>query len=267
MLSQVWNDSIDPTGYWISEKYDGIRAFWSGEILVSRYGRTLPAPAWFLEKLPKGFPIDGELWAGYEKFGSLIKILKSSNDDYWGDCTLMAFDSPSETKNFEERIEILHKNATENDCLKFVPFVMCKGHDHLKQVLKEVQDRNGEGLMLRKAEANYDVGRSYNMLKVKTQQDAEVMMVRKAKKCVGFDCILPNNVEITIRCTYTDFKHPPPAGTVLKVKHFGEWKNSGKLKNAYFWRIRNDGTTWDDIVRDYVDRGKVLEELESAEKE
>jgi hypothetical protein len=30
LLARVWNENIDPTGYWISEKYDGCRAFWDG---------------------------------------------------------------------------------------------------------------------------------------------------------------------------------------------------------------------------------------------
>uniref|UniRef100_A0A7S4M7I3 ATP-dependent DNA ligase family profile domain-containing protein n=1 Tax=Vannella robusta TaxID=1487602 RepID=A0A7S4M7I3_9EUKA len=144
---------------------------------------------------------------------------------------------------------------------------MCEGREHLQKVLKEVVDRHGEGLMLRKAEASYDVGRSYSMLKVKLQQDAEVKMLRKAKKCVGFDAMLPNNAEITIRCTYTDFKYPPPAGAVLKVKHFGEWEKTGKLKNPFFWRVRNDGATWDDIVTRYnLDRGIEINTEETTEE-
>jgi len=263
MLSQVWNESIDPTGYWISEKYDGIRAFWSGSVLASRYGRILPAPEWFKEKLPKDFPIDGELWAGEGNFGHLIKILRSSSDEHWQKCKLMAFDSPDENLAFEERIEKLHNSVTENDHLQFVPFQKCRGREHLKEVLQEVVDRNGEGLMLRQSGAGYEIGRSYSMLKVKIQQDAEVRMIRKASKCKGFDAELPNGVVITIRCTYSDYKYPPPAGAVLKVKHFGEWENSGKLKNAYFLRVRNDGVTWDDIVTQYkLDRGLDIDDVD-----
>jgi len=30
LLANVWNPSIDPTGWWISEKYDGLRGYWDG---------------------------------------------------------------------------------------------------------------------------------------------------------------------------------------------------------------------------------------------
>ena len=28
MLAQTYDDSIDPTGWWMSEKLDGVRAYW-----------------------------------------------------------------------------------------------------------------------------------------------------------------------------------------------------------------------------------------------
>jgi len=34
----------DPTGWWMSEKLDGIRAYWNGKQFVSRNGRHLQAP-------------------------------------------------------------------------------------------------------------------------------------------------------------------------------------------------------------------------------
>lgn len=256
MLSQVWNDDIDPTGYWISEKYDGIRAFWSGKELFSRYGRPLSAPGWFLNQLPAGVPLDGELWAGYEQFGHLIRVLKTNASDDWRSCKMMVFDYPDDSLPFEARKDKLKETVTPNEYLELVPYVKCQSVVHLKEELQKVVDRGGEGLMIRKPEAGYLAGRSYNMLKVKLQQDAEVKMVRPASKCMGYDTMLPNDVMITIRCTYTDFKHPPPAGTILQVKHFGEWKNSGKLKNPYFWRIRNDGVSWEELVERYnIDRG------------
>ena len=31
MLAESWKEDIDPTGYWIAEKLDGVRAYWSGK--------------------------------------------------------------------------------------------------------------------------------------------------------------------------------------------------------------------------------------------
>ena len=45
LLAKTWNESIDPTGWWISEKYDGMRGFWDGKALWTRGGKAIAAPA------------------------------------------------------------------------------------------------------------------------------------------------------------------------------------------------------------------------------
>jgi len=40
MLAQTWKDTIDPTGYWMSEKLDGVRAYWNGKNFYSRQDET-----------------------------------------------------------------------------------------------------------------------------------------------------------------------------------------------------------------------------------
>lgn len=41
---------MDPTGWWISEKLDGVRAFWDGQRLYSRQKIEWNAPAWWKER-------------------------------------------------------------------------------------------------------------------------------------------------------------------------------------------------------------------------
>jgi ATP-dependent DNA ligase len=36
LLAETWTDEIDPTGWWISEKLDGVRAYWNGKQFYSR---------------------------------------------------------------------------------------------------------------------------------------------------------------------------------------------------------------------------------------
>jgi len=45
----------------MSEKLDGIRAYWNGTHLISRDGKIIYAPKWFTKNYPP-FEIDGELW-------------------------------------------------------------------------------------------------------------------------------------------------------------------------------------------------------------
>jgi len=41
MLAQTWKDTIDPTGYWMSEKLDGVRAYWNGKNFYSRQAKQV----------------------------------------------------------------------------------------------------------------------------------------------------------------------------------------------------------------------------------
>ena len=50
----------DPTGWWISEKLDGVRAYWDGKNFYSRNNLRFDAPEWFKEKLPADSHLDGE---------------------------------------------------------------------------------------------------------------------------------------------------------------------------------------------------------------
>ena len=69
MLAETYQQGINVSQYWISEKLDGVRARWDGSQLVSRGGKVFAAPAWFTKGFP-AVPLDGELWIGrgqYEK--------------------------------------------------------------------------------------------------------------------------------------------------------------------------------------------------------
>jgi ATP-dependent DNA ligase len=64
---------IDLSRYWVSEKYDGVRACWDGSQLLSRAGNVIHAPAWFTARWPTT-PLDGELWAGRGRFETGLKV-------------------------------------------------------------------------------------------------------------------------------------------------------------------------------------------------
>jgi DNA ligase 1 len=67
LLAESWDGDLDPKGFWMSEKLDGVRAFWDGKQFLSRLGNRYHAPAWFTEGLPLE-PLDGELWIDRKKF-------------------------------------------------------------------------------------------------------------------------------------------------------------------------------------------------------
>ena len=59
--------SLDLTQYSVSEKLDGVRAYWNGQHLLSRGGYPISAPTWFTRNWPDT-PMDGELWIGRGRF-------------------------------------------------------------------------------------------------------------------------------------------------------------------------------------------------------
>lgn len=61
-LANRYHPGVDLGTYWVSEKLDGVRAYWDGRHLISRGGHTLHAPTWFTQGWPEE-PADGELWA------------------------------------------------------------------------------------------------------------------------------------------------------------------------------------------------------------
>ena len=59
-LAQTYEKGMVLQGYWVSEKLDGVRAYWNGEQLISKGGHVIKAPAWFVRGYPDT-PMDGEL--------------------------------------------------------------------------------------------------------------------------------------------------------------------------------------------------------------
>ncbi len=61
ILAKTWKKGNNIRGWWISEKFDGVRAFWKGRRLITRQVHPIHAPSWVTELLP-GQALDGELW-------------------------------------------------------------------------------------------------------------------------------------------------------------------------------------------------------------
>ncbi len=52
LLAETWDGEQQVRDWWISEKLDGVRAYWTGERFLSRQGNVFHAPAWFRVDLP-----------------------------------------------------------------------------------------------------------------------------------------------------------------------------------------------------------------------
>lgn len=178
----------DPTGWWISEKLDGVRAYWNGKNFYSRNGIIFDAPEWFKAGLPKDVHLDGELWCGREQFErcvGIIKYHKGSTAKEWENLLFLCFDAPivrgNEELAYEARHEVILEVTKGSKYAAVVGIRRCTGQPHLDELLKAVLLEGAEGLMLRRPGSRYERVRSKSLLKVKAFLDAEAKVVGYAQ--------------------------------------------------------------------------------------
>ena len=176
LLANVHGRHIDPACYLVSEKYDGVRGLWDGQALRFRSGRTVPAPAWFTERLPRQ-PLDGELWLGRHRFDELSGTVRAQTpgDAAWRQLRYMVFELPGAGGTFAERAERIATLAQASGWPQLVAAPQTLGTDResLQRRLAQTVAQGGEGLMLHLASAPCSSGRSDVLVKLKPQLDAE----------------------------------------------------------------------------------------------
>jgi DNA ligase-1 len=237
LLAHKWETDHDPTGWWMSEKLDGIRAYWDGEAFVSRLGNKFFAPDWFIEDLPAD-TLDGELWVGRKLFQKTTSIVRSgAAGQEWKTVQYVVFDAPNAKGGFEDRIAHAEKVLARAGCAhaRFLEHVKCEGFDHLREELKRVEGLGGEGLMLRKPGSKYEVGRSSSLLKVKTFHDAEARVIGHAPgtgkhkgRLGALICELADGVTFNVGTGFSDAEReaPPQIGGLITFR-YQELSNDG----------------------------------------
>ncbi len=165
-------ENQDVRGWWVSEKYDGVRGIWDGRNLLSRQNNVYTVPKFIESQLSqiKNHILDGEIWFGRDTFdvASGAARKNENNDEIWKDMYFMVFDLIINDVVFEKRQEILH-NLFKNLITPNIRLV--KHHKLEKSVedeLKNIEDKKGEGIMLRRPYSLYSNKRSKDLLKVKS---------------------------------------------------------------------------------------------------
>ena len=250
LLANVWNQSTDPTGWWMSEKYDGLRGYWDGRKLWTRQGNLIHAPDYFLAELPQDVALDGELWIGYGKFEETVSTVRSDTpDDRWKNVHFMVFDAPKNKGSFEQRMQFLHATLRkENRFVRVVVQQRCQGVAQLLAERDRVVRLGGEGLMLRQPESQYESGRSPTLLKVKPYDDAEATVIahepgtgKFAGKLGALHVRADDGREFSIGSGFSDADRetPPPVGTIITYRFRG-LTAKGLPRFASYLRVRRD---------------------------
>ena len=243
LLLKTYKDQ-NITGWVMSEKLDGIRAYWDGKNLISRGGNIINAPKWFIKDYPP-FEIDGELWTkrgDFENISSIVRDKIPSND--WYQVKHYIFEVPNAKGDLYQRLnKVKH---LDHKYIKLIKQIKIKDKTHLKEYLTKIELQKGEGVVVRDPTVPYINKRTLKALKVKTFHDMECKVIGYTKGKGKFTdmmgavkCKLENNNIFKIGSGFSlkERKNPPEIGTTITFK-YKEFTKYGKPRFPVYVRTR-----------------------------
>ena len=228
LLAETWSEKVDPTGYFLSEKLDGVRCLWTGKKMYSRNGNEFFCPVFFTENWPNA-TLDGELWIARNTFQRCVSVIKKKNpeESEWRKVSYLVFDAPSLNLPFEARYKLMDSELKNinNPFIKVVKNRLCLSRKDMDAELEKVLGLNGEGLMLRNPKSFYERKRSQNLLKVKKMLDDEALVIGFVRRPQGgikaMMVRLKTGKEFKIGGGLTDKErmNPPKIGSTVTFKY------------------------------------------------
>lgn len=250
LLAETWDEEINPAGWWLSEKLDGVRAYWDGTGFYSRNGNRFAAPEWFTRGLPNT-PLDGELWIGRKQFQRTVSIVRRGDaSELWNEVRYLIFDAPTLAQPFEQRIQAVSERIQANQPknAQVLAQTICVSREHLNDVLTRIEALGGEGLMLRRPGSLYVPRRSDTLLKVKSFLDCEATVIahepgkgRHKGRLGALTVELTDGTRCQVGTGFTDSQRnqPPSIGAVIRLK-YQELTDGGVPRFPAFAGLRTD---------------------------
>lgn len=248
LLAHSWDNEQDVTGWWMSEKLDGVRAYWNGKQFISRLGNVYHAPEYFTAGLP-AYPLDGELWIGRGQFQETVSVVRrKKGGDLWKKVKYLMFDAPALVRSFEVRHDYLVVVEESAPYAQRVEQIRCEGLDHLRKELARVEALDGEGLMLREPKSLYETNRSTTLLKVKSFFDSEATVIGYTKghgrhkgRCGALKMRWADGTEFKVGTGLSDSQreNPPKVGDIVSFR-YQELTKAGVPRFPSFIGVRHD---------------------------
>jgi len=249
MLAKYWQSGVDPAAFLVSEKLDGVRAFWDGHTLRFRSGRRIAAPDWFTSALP-ATALDGELWLGRGSFDRLSGMARRNTpvDAEWRELRYMIFDLPGASDTFALRVQRLNQvvvNARQ-PWLQVVVQQRVPDAAALQALLQQTVQNGGEGLVLHRTNALWSPGRSDVLLKLKPMPDEEARVVahlpgrgRNQGRMGALLLEMSNGQRFALGTGFADAQRvdPPPVGSLVTYR-YRDRTPKGLPRFASFLRMR-----------------------------
>ena len=194
--------------------------------------------------------MDGELWLGRGHFEALSAIVRGRQSDaaIWQALRYMVFELPGAPGDFAARARRIRSIAQQLAWPQLVAVEQgaLASPLALQRRLDEVVAAGGEGLMLHRADAAYEAGRSQALLKLKPLHDAEGRVLahlagrgRHAGRVGALRLRTPQGVEFALGTGFSDAQResPPDVGSVVSFTHRG-FTADGVPRFASFLRVR-----------------------------
>lgn len=254
--------SKQPLAGWVmSEKLDGVRAYWDGHQLMSRNGRVFAAPDFFTKGFPS-FELDGELWLSRGAFAQTASIVnRQQPHSGWRALTFQVFEVPNQFGDLVARLAILqgYLENNPNEYLKIINQQPIVSSEQVEAELQRVVALGGEGLVVRDPTERYRTGRSSSALKLKVKEDAECRVTDytegrgKYRGQVGaLMCVIADQqfthlkgarartIKVGSGLSDAERRVPPEVGSLVTFQYMGLTKN-GLPRFPVFLRVRKEG--------------------------
>ena len=228
LLAETWDEGVDPKGYYMSEKLDGVRCLWTGNRIYSRNGNQFYCPEWFTKGWPNA-SLDGELWIARNTFQQCIRVIKKKQpeENEWKKITYLVFDAPSLNLPFIDRYKIMEQEIKKinNPHIKLVENRLCLSKKDMETELEKILGLSGEGVMLRDPQSYYERKRSHALLKVKKMLDDEALVIGYIRRPQGdikaMQVQLANGKQFKLGGGLTDQerRNPPKIGIKVTFKY------------------------------------------------
>ncbi len=232
----------------MSEKLDGVRAYWDGKTLYFRSGNVIKVPSWFTKDFPK-YALDGELWIGRGQFERLSGMVRRQipNDDEWRQIQYCLFELPFADGDFSRRIETLKRTVEQTNIpwLTLIPQEPVRSPEQIKLKLNDLVAQKAEGLVLHRSDAPFQAGRSESIFKLKPQFDAEAKVVGILSGAGKYEGLMgallvetPEGVQFRIGTGFNveQRRNPPQIGSII-VYRYRDRTSNGLPRFASFLRI------------------------------
>jgi len=248
LLAKNYNAGVEISKFLISEKLDGVRAYWNGKNLITRGGHIINAPAWFTKEFPN-VELDGELWLGRKQFEKLSGIVRKHQpiDREWHLVKYVVFDLPKDFATFEQRYQKLQtlKSKSSSRYITLVKQINLTSQFELDEYSARIIAKGGEGLMLHRKDSLYQAKRSFDLQKMKPFDDDEAVVIAhiegkgKYKNMLGaIEVINKEGIKFKIGSGFSlkERLNPPPLNSEITYRYRGK-TNKNTPRFATFLRM------------------------------